>query len=94
MNLFLSRSKILGDCSTLARIGTILALLLSNIHVREYFLNKWEGSGIPKLYVKFRWPLFLAMKFTYLFLNLAKIQILIPKSAYEGEGVRRFRNYS
>ena len=29
------------------------------------------GLGIPKLYVKFLWPLFLAMKFTFLFLNLA-----------------------
>ena len=43
------------------------------------------GFGIPKLYVKFWWPLFLAMKFTFLFLNSAKIQIVIPKST-EGEG--------
>ena len=44
------------------------------------------GGGIPKLYVKFWWPLFLAMKFTFLFLNLAKIHIFIPKSAYGGRG--------
>ena len=53
------------------------------------------GFGIPKLYVEFWWPLFLALKFTFLFLNLAlkftflflnlaKIQIFIPKSAYGG----------
>ena len=36
-----------------------------------------RGGGIPKLYVKFWWSLFLAMKFTFLFLNLAKIQILM-----------------
>ena len=34
-------------------------------------------SGIPKLYVKFWWPLFLAITFTFLFLNLAKTQILL-----------------
>ena len=50
--------------------------------------------GIPKLYVEFWWPLFLATKFTFLFLYLAKIQIFIPKSAYEGGGVSRFSNYS
>ena len=26
---------------------------------KEYFLNKGGGSGIPKLYVKFWWPIFL-----------------------------------
>ena len=36
-------------------------------------------SGIPKLYVTFWWPLFLAIKFIFLFLNLAKIQILFLK---------------
>ena len=41
--------------------------------------------GIPKLYVKFWWPLFLAMTFTFLFLNLGKVQIFIPKST-KGEG--------
>ena len=40
--------------------------------------------GIPKLYVNFWWPLFLALKFTFLFLNLAKIHFFIPKSAYGG----------
>ena len=29
--------------------------------------------------MKFWWPLFLAMKFTFVFLNLGKIQIFIPK---------------
>ena len=29
---------------------------------------------------------FVAMKFTFLFLNLAKIYIFIPKSAYGGGG--------
>ena len=42
------------------------------------------GVGIPKLYVKFWWPLFLAMKFTFSFLNLGKIQIFIPKSTKGG----------
>ena len=46
--------------------------------------KKGGGVGIPKLYVKFWWPLFLAMRFTFLFLNLAKIHIFIPKSAYGG----------
>ena len=41
------------------------------IVLQEYFLNKGGGGvvGIPKLYVKFWWPLFLVMKFTFLFLN-------------------------
>ena len=39
---------------------------------------------MPKLYVKFWWPLFLAMKFTFLFLNLAKIHIFIPNSTRGG----------
>ena len=46
------------------------------------FPIKGDGFGIPKLYVKFWWPLFLPMVFTFLFLNLAKIQISISKSAY------------
>ena len=50
----------------------------------EYFLHKGGGVSIPKLYVKFWWPFFLAMEFTLLYLNLGKIQILIPKST---EGV-------
>ena len=59
--------------------------------VKNYFLGTIPkygrgGVGIPKLYVKFWWPLFLALKFTFLFLNLAKIQIFIPKSAYGGGG--------
>ena len=33
--------------------------------------SKLHDFGIPKLYVKFWWPLFLAMKFTFLFLKLA-----------------------
>ena len=45
-----------------------------------------RGFGIPKFYVKFWWPLFLAMKFTFLFLNLAKIHIFIPKCTEEGVG--------
>ena len=36
--------------------------------------------------MKFWWPLFLAMKFTFLFLNLGKIQIFIPKSTEGGGG--------
>ena len=43
------------------------------------------GFGILKLYMKFWWPLFLAMKFTFLFLNLGKIKIYIPTST-EGVG--------
>ena len=44
--------------------------------------------GILKLFVKFWWPLFLAIKFTFsfLFLNLGKIQIFIPKSTEGGGG--------
>ena len=42
------------------------------------------GFGIPKLYVKFWWPLFLAMKFTFLFLNLGKIQFFTPKGTGGG----------
>ena len=34
--------------------------------------------------MKFWWPLFLAIKFTLLFLNLAKIQFCIPKCAHGG----------
>ena len=44
------------------------------------------GDGILKLSAKFWWPLFLAIKSKILFLNLAKIQIFIPKSAYGGGG--------
>ena len=44
------------------------------------------GFGIPKLYVNFWWPIFLPIKFTSLFLTLAKIHIFIPKSAYGGGG--------
>ena len=51
----------------------------------EVFGNIKYRIGIPKLYVKFWWPLFLAMKFTFLFLNLAKIHIFIPKCT-EGGG--------
>ena len=43
--------------------------------------------GILKLFVKFWWPLFLAIKFTFLFLNLGKIQIFIPKSTEGGWGL-------
>ena len=53
-------------------------------------LNLWTALSIKlsKLehYVKFWRPLFLALKFTFLFLKLAKIQIFIPKSAYGGGG--------
>ena len=34
--------------------------------------------------MKFWWPFFLGLKFTFLFLNLAKIHFFIPKSAYGG----------
>ena len=40
--------------------------------------------GIPTVYVKFWWPLFLALKFTFLFITLAKIHIFIPKCIKEG----------
>ena len=32
------------------------------VFFNEYFLNKGGGFGSPKLYVKFWWPLFLALK--------------------------------
>ena len=34
--------------------------------------------------MKFWWPLFLALKFTFLFITLAKIHIFIPKCIKEG----------
>ena len=40
--------------------------------------------GIPKLYVKFWWPSFLAMKFTFLFLDLAQIHNFVPIGGREG----------
>ena len=47
-------------------------------------MEKWRliSFGIPKLYVKLWWPLFFIMKFTFLFLNLAKIHIFecFPKT--------------
>ena len=55
------------------------------------------GGVILKLYVKFQWPLFLAQKFTFLFLNLAKIHIFIHKCTEEGEKggwVQQFRKFS
>ena len=51
----------------------------------DYFLERGVGD-IPNLYVKFWWPLFLTMDFTFLFLNLAKIHIFVPKSASGGVG--------
>ena len=45
---------------------------------------KRGGGGSPKLNVKFWWPLFLAKKFTFLFLNLAKIHKFIPICAEGG----------
>ena len=35
-----------------------------------FYAIRGEGFGIPKLYVKFWWPLFLAMKFTFSFPNV------------------------
>ena len=58
--------------------------------VKNFFRNisqiRGWGVGIPKLYVKFWRPLFLAIKFTFLFLNLAKIHIFIPKCTKGGDG--------
>ena len=54
--------------------------------VREAVKKLFFLGIIPILYVKFWRPLFLVLKFTFLFLNLAKIQIFIPKSAYGGGG--------
>ena len=48
----------------------------------ERFLLNVES----KLYVKFWWSSSLAKKFTFLFLNLAKIHTFIPKSASGGGG--------
>ena len=36
--------------------------------------------------MKFGWPLLLIMKFTRLFLNMAKIHIVVPKCIKEGRG--------
>ena len=49
----------------------------------KYCCSWWEDGPIP-IYVKFWWPLFLGLKFTFLFLELANIKIFIPKSAYGG----------
>ena len=49
--------------------------------LKRFFSKKGGGSGIPDLYVKFWWPLFLALK-TQLF--LAKSDILIPKCTEGG----------
>ena len=76
---FWSKSGVLGSTKKTVFLGII---------------PKQGGVGIPRLYVKFWWPLFLAIRFTFLFLNLAKIHIFIPKSAKVGGGVHQFRNYS
>ena len=47
---------------------------VKKLFFKELFLNKGGGVGIPRLYVKFWWLLFLAIKITFLFLNLTKIQ--------------------
>ena len=51
-------------------------------------------SGIPKLHVKFWWPLFLALNFSFLFLNLAEIQIYILKCTEVLVGVHQIMKYS
>ena len=43
-------------------------------------------SAVGKRKRKFWWQLFLAMEFTFLFLNLAKIYIFIPKFTEVGGG--------
>ena len=53
----------------------------SKMFLRNISKMGGRGLSIPKLYVKFLWPLFL--KFSVLFLNLAKIHILIPKCSKE-----------
>ena len=54
-------------------------------------MRKGGGSGVPKLFFKFWWSLFLALK-TRLF--LAKSDIWIPKCIEGGGGIHRFRKYS
>ena len=51
------------------------------------FALTWNvsGSGILKLYVKFWWPLFLSMKFTFLFRNFCP-NSLFYSSMYRGGG--------
>ena len=66
--------------------------LKKTVFFRNNSQIRGRGFGIPKLYVKFWRPLFLAIKFTFSFLNLAKIQFFIPKSA--SGGVYQFGNYS
>ena len=58
---------------------------------KDFFLgiiSKKGGVGIPKLYVKNWWPLFWALKFTFLSLNLAKISLFLPKSAQGKKGMK------
>ena len=52
----------------------------------ELIIKNINFQKFPKLYMKIWWPLFSTMKFTFLFLNLAKIHIFIPKSTEGGGG--------
>ena len=45
----------------------------------EYFLNKGGGSGIPKLYVKFWWPLFLALKNLFFWPKVTFLSLNVPR---------------
>ena len=76
------------------QVQSFYCLVSQSVRHSILLLNFAQFSGFVivviwislKKIVKSWWPLFLALKFTFLFLNLAKIQIFIPKSAYGGRG--------
>ena len=54
----------------------------------EYFLNKGgEGSGVPKLYVKFWWPWFLAVKTRLCWPKLTFLFVNVPRGWSTGLGI-------
>ena len=55
---------------------------VQKLFFRNIFFIRGGGVSIPKLYMEFWWPLFLAKKFTFLFLNLVKTHMFIPKSKH------------
>ena len=57
---------LLDKCNKNCNKGRSKQFFLGNI------LNKGGGVGIAKLFVKFWWPFFLAMKFTFLFLYVPR----------------------
>ena len=87
-----------GGNSYLTTFDATIPYKHGNMTMTFCILKKW-AAGWGTLCVGHRcsiwWSLFLAMKFTFLFLNLAKIYIFIPKRTEEGgRGVHQFWKYS